>query len=507
MRRACSHRCASSASPSRTISAPATYLKLQGSAYTPGRLQVRRVRARRPDLSASPRPDRCGMRPDRGGSLESSGRVDAAPGRRDQSRGAHGDRLLGARCEPQHGACRCLAGGQPRCASATPSGCGTPGPRSSRSRAATTSTSPTPTIARAAWRQRTATTTPSGEPQETLRSGESFPTECQHQARRVSLRRRGNDRRVMRPRLTHLCHEGAMEYGAGRRAKGSRADNRVACISSTRPCSIRPRAAALSVICRPSMRGSRRIPPGNTPSSSPAATSTSSAAGLCTLAGYPVPGTFNYRLPLNPRRWVRVLDELEPGLIEAGDAFHPAWCAWRVARRRGIALAAFYHSNLPQIIGRVFGRSCAEPAMRRYVRWLYERFDVVFAPSRLMCAYLQGPRRGARGAPATRRGHCGVHPGAPRPAAARAARSAQGCAGVALRGALRPGKEPAGAAAGVRAPGAPLPSAADRRRARGAPGGQRHHAALPPRQRGAGRLASPRRMRWCTRAPRRPSGS
>ena len=34
--------------------------------------------------------------------------------------------------------------------------------------------------------------------------------------------------------------------------------------------------------------------------------------GLCTLAGYPVPGTFNYRLPLNPRRWVRVLDEWSP---------------------------------------------------------------------------------------------------------------------------------------------------------------------------------------------------
>ena len=110
---------------------------------------------------------------------------------------------------------------------------------------------------------------------------------------------------------------------------------------------------------------------------------------VCTLAGVPVPGTFNYRLPLNPRRWVRLLDELEPGLIEAGDAFHPAWCAWRVARRRGIALAAFYHSNLPQILGRLFGRQFAEPAVRRYVRWLYERFDVVFAPSRVMCGYLE----------------------------------------------------------------------------------------------------------------------
>jgi alpha-1,6-mannosyltransferase len=111
--------------------------------------------------------------------------------------------------------------------------------------------------------------------------------------------------------------------------------------------------------------------------------------GVCTVPGYPVPGTFNYHLPINPRRWMHLLEALEPTLLEAGDAFHPAWCAWQVARRRGIALAAFYHSNLPQIIGRRFGRILAEPAIRRYVRWLYERFDVVFAPSRLMCAYLK----------------------------------------------------------------------------------------------------------------------
>jgi alpha-1,6-mannosyltransferase len=106
--------------------------------------------------------------------------------------------------------------------------------------------------------------------------------------------------------------------------------------------------------------------------------------GLCTLAGYPVPGSFNYRLPLNPRRWLQLLDALEPDLIEAGDAFHPAWAAWRLARRRGIPLAAFYHSNLPQIISRRVGGRLSERALGRYVSWLYERFDVVFAPSRLM---------------------------------------------------------------------------------------------------------------------------
>jgi alpha-1,6-mannosyltransferase len=109
--------------------------------------------------------------------------------------------------------------------------------------------------------------------------------------------------------------------------------------------------------------------------------------GVCTLSGYPVPGTFNYRLPLNPRRWTRLLDWLEPTLIEAGDVFHPAWAGWLVAQRRGIPLIAFYHSNLPQLMGqRLFGTG---PVLRRYVRWLYERCDLVFAPSRVMCDYLQ----------------------------------------------------------------------------------------------------------------------
>jgi alpha-1,6-mannosyltransferase len=109
--------------------------------------------------------------------------------------------------------------------------------------------------------------------------------------------------------------------------------------------------------------------------------------GVSTLAGFIVPGSFNYRLPLDPRRWTDLLDALDPDLIEAGDAFHPAWCAIHVARERGIPVAAFYHSNLPQLIGRRVG-SLTERSVARYVRWLYERFDVVFAPSKLMCAYL-----------------------------------------------------------------------------------------------------------------------
>jgi alpha-1,6-mannosyltransferase len=109
---------------------------------------------------------------------------------------------------------------------------------------------------------------------------------------------------------------------------------------------------------------------------------------ICTLAGFPVPGTFNYRLPLNPRRWTRLLRQLQPSLIEAGDAFHPAWAAWHVARERGIPVVAFYHSHLPEILGRRFGGKLTERTLCRYLRWMYERFDVVFAPSRLMCQFL-----------------------------------------------------------------------------------------------------------------------
>lgn len=109
---------------------------------------------------------------------------------------------------------------------------------------------------------------------------------------------------------------------------------------------------------------------------------------VSTLAGVKVPGTFNYRLPLAPRLWTQLLDRLEPDIIEAGDAFHPAWSAVEVATRRHIPAVAFFHSHLPRLIrircGHMMGRLAD-----RYVRWLYERFDTVFAPSRIMCDYLR----------------------------------------------------------------------------------------------------------------------
>ena len=112
--------------------------------------------------------------------------------------------------------------------------------------------------------------------------------------------------------------------------------------------------------------------------------------GLSTLPGVAMPGSFNYRLPLTPRLWMRMLDALQPDLIEVGDTFHPAWAALSVARRRGIPAAAFFHSNLPRIMARRIGGRLTERMLGRYVRWLYERFDVVFAPSLQALEFLNG---------------------------------------------------------------------------------------------------------------------
>ena len=109
---------------------------------------------------------------------------------------------------------------------------------------------------------------------------------------------------------------------------------------------------------------------------------------ISTVAGLRVPGTFNYRLPLAPRRWTALLESLEPDLIEAGDAFHPAWCALEVAARQRVPAVAFFHSHLPRIIGSRCGDRLGRAA-GRYLHWLYERFDAVLAPSRVMCDYLR----------------------------------------------------------------------------------------------------------------------
>ncbi len=97
------------------------------------------------------------------------------------------------------------------------------------------------------------------------------------------------------------------------------------------------------------------------------------------IASIPFPFAPGYRLPVG--RAAPLLRELKPDIIEVGDASYLAWEALQVGRELKIPVVAFYHSDLPRILGRRLGSAAARLA-GRYVTHLYGRFDLVIAPSR-----------------------------------------------------------------------------------------------------------------------------
>ena len=108
---------------------------------------------------------------------------------------------------------------------------------------------------------------------------------------------------------------------------------------------------------------------------------------MCRVPSLAVPGLHGYRWPRSVGSTARVLRALQPDLIEVGDAGPCALAALRTKRRLGIPAVAFYHSDLPQLIGDRFGFTAMTGA-RHYLSWLYRQFDMVLAPSRLMVQQL-----------------------------------------------------------------------------------------------------------------------
>ncbi|MES2321514.1 MAG: glycosyltransferase [Pseudomonadota bacterium] len=107
------------------------------------------------------------------------------------------------------------------------------------------------------------------------------------------------------------------------------------------------------------------------------------------LPGILLPGIHGYRMPLSVARSARIVQDLQPDLIEAGDAGPFAWSALRVRQRLGVPAVAYCHSNLPQLLHDRFGGLALRGA-RKYLAHLYGRFDTVLAPSRLMVQQLAG---------------------------------------------------------------------------------------------------------------------
>jgi alpha-1,6-mannosyltransferase len=110
------------------------------------------------------------------------------------------------------------------------------------------------------------------------------------------------------------------------------------------------------------------------------------------LPSMPLPGSQGeYRLPWHRSTLARMLRAARPSIIESADPYRLAWASLDVARELGIPSVAFCHSNLSHlarmVAGEAFG-SAMERAARRYARHLYERFDLVLAPSRAMTNHL-----------------------------------------------------------------------------------------------------------------------
>lgn len=101
------------------------------------------------------------------------------------------------------------------------------------------------------------------------------------------------------------------------------------------------------------------------------------------VPGMTIPNTNGYRLPISGRIASRVLQHLQPDLIEVGDASQFAWAALRVKRKTNVPVVAFYHSDLVQIAEKRFG-AFAGRAVAHYASSLYRQFDLVLAPSQLM---------------------------------------------------------------------------------------------------------------------------
>jgi alpha-1,6-mannosyltransferase len=101
-----------------------------------------------------------------------------------------------------------------------------------------------------------------------------------------------------------------------------------------------------------------------------------------------LPFSGGYRFPLRQAPWRRRLLELQPDLMEAADPYCVPWAALAAGDQLGVPVVGFYHSDMERLLCARLG-GWVRPLLRRYLRTLYRRFDLVLAPSRVMAGKLE----------------------------------------------------------------------------------------------------------------------
>jgi alpha-1,6-mannosyltransferase len=102
-------------------------------------------------------------------------------------------------------------------------------------------------------------------------------------------------------------------------------------------------------------------------------------------------GSLSYRMLLNRKRIISIVEEEKPDLIEVGDPYRSAWIALEAAKQHDIPIVAFYHSDFPRALGRTISRFCGSIMennlsgwVNRYVCDLYNRMNATIVASRRM---------------------------------------------------------------------------------------------------------------------------
>ena len=104
-----------------------------------------------------------------------------------------------------------------------------------------------------------------------------------------------------------------------------------------------------------------------------------------------------YRLILNTRLVMDILDDIRPDIIESGDPYHVAWTALRAGEQTHASVFGFYHSHFPEAYLRTalkYGGGWMRDAVMSfaedYIVKLYTRFAATLVPSEPLRDLLHG---------------------------------------------------------------------------------------------------------------------
>jgi alpha-1,6-mannosyltransferase len=104
-----------------------------------------------------------------------------------------------------------------------------------------------------------------------------------------------------------------------------------------------------------------------------------------------------YRLILNTKLVLDLLDDIRPDVIEAGDPYHLAWTALRAGGQLRAPVFGFYHPHFPEAYLRTafkYGGNWLREAVlsyaREYIVRLYSRFTATLVPSEHLRRVLHG---------------------------------------------------------------------------------------------------------------------